>query len=51
MDNTAAIAPTTDRLSRAVDYARRKPGTVLAWVLGVHFVVWSVLPMPTPLGT
>jgi hypothetical protein len=45
MDHAAAIAPTADRLSRAVDYARRQPGRVLAWVLGVHFVVWSVLPM------
>ena len=45
MDNTAVIAPTAGRLSRAVGFARRKPGTVLAWVLGVHVVVWSVLPM------
>ena len=45
MDNAAVIAPTAGRLSGVVDYARRKPGTVLAWVLGAHFVVWSVLPM------
>jgi hypothetical protein len=45
MDQPTTSVPTADCLSRAIDTARRKPGTVLAWVLGVHVVIWSVLPM------
>ena len=40
-----AVADATgDRLGSVVDFARRRPGTVLAWVLGVHLLVWTVLP-------
>src|SRR2546423_1273020 len=33
-----------DLIGRAIDLARRRPGTVLAWVLGLHLVLWTVLP-------
>ncbi len=45
MDSAADIKPAAGLLSRAIAYAREKPGRVLAWVLGVHFVLWSTLPM------
>lgn len=28
-----------------IEFARHRPGTVLAWVLGLHLVVWTVLPI------
>ena len=29
----------------SVEYARRRPGTVvLAWMLGFHLVVWTLVP-------
>jgi 4-amino-4-deoxy-L-arabinose transferase-like glycosyltransferase len=31
-------------LGRIVDYARRRPAVVLAWMLGFHLLVWTVLP-------
>ena len=34
-------------LDGTVDVARRRPGTVLAWVLGLHVVVWTIVPMLT----
>lgn len=40
----AVADATRDRLGSVVDFARRRPGTVLAWVLGVHLLVWTVLP-------
>jgi 4-amino-4-deoxy-L-arabinose transferase-like glycosyltransferase len=38
-------AQAADRLSAAVDIARRHPGRVLAAVLVGHLVVWTFLPM------
>jgi 4-amino-4-deoxy-L-arabinose transferase-like glycosyltransferase len=35
----------TGFVDRALDLARSRPGTVIAWVLGLHLVVWTVLPM------
>lgn len=32
-------------LERAVEFARRRPETVLAVVLGLHLVVWTLLPI------
>ncbi len=32
------------RLSALVDYARREPGRCLAALLGLHLVIWTVLP-------
>ena len=32
-------------LATAVDLARRAPGKVLLWVLGIHLVVWTILPI------
>ena len=32
-------------MSRAVDLVRRRPGAVLAWVLGLHLVVWTLVPI------
>jgi 4-amino-4-deoxy-L-arabinose transferase-like glycosyltransferase len=43
--NPSAAAPDATLLSRAVAFARQRPGTVLAWVLGLHLVVWTVLPI------
>ena len=31
-------------LDRIVDYARRRPAVVLAWMLGFHLVVWTLVP-------
>jgi Dolichyl-phosphate-mannose-protein mannosyltransferase len=30
---------------RAVAFAREQPRKVLAWVLGLHFLVWTILPI------
>jgi len=32
--------------AQAVAYARHRPGTVLAWLLGLHVAVWTLLPIP-----
>jgi Dolichyl-phosphate-mannose-protein mannosyltransferase len=45
MDTRAGSAPSAGLLDRAVALARRQPGTVLAWVLGLHLVVWTALPI------
>lgn len=45
MNSLSAIAPDANFLSRAVNVARRRPGAVLAWVLGLHLVIWTVLPI------
>lgn len=29
---------------RIVDYARRRPGAVLAWMLGFHLATWTLVP-------
>jgi 4-amino-4-deoxy-L-arabinose transferase-like glycosyltransferase len=31
--------------NRVIELARRRPGALLAWVLGVHLVVWTVVPI------
>ena len=36
---------TAGMLDRALDLVRRRPGTVLAWGLGVHLVVWTLVPI------
>ena len=43
MSPTAAVNQSL--LDRAISAARREPATVLAWVLGIHLVVWTVLPI------
>lgn len=45
MNSLSASAPDANLLSRAVNIARRRPGAVLAWVLGLHLVIWTVLPI------
>lgn len=45
MASTVVIAPSQRLLDRVIASARQRPGMVLAWVLGVHFVLWSALPM------
>jgi Dolichyl-phosphate-mannose-protein mannosyltransferase len=45
MDTTAGNAPSAGLLGRAVAFARRRPGAALAWVLGLHLVVWTALPI------
>ncbi len=32
-------------LDALVAYARREPGKLLAWILGLHLVVWTLLPI------
>src|SRR5262249_48442052 len=32
-------------MGRAVAVARQRPGLVLAWVLGLHLIVWTLLPI------
>jgi hypothetical protein len=43
--NIAINDPNASLLSRAVEFARRQPGYVLAWVLGLHLAVWTLLPI------
>jgi hypothetical protein len=45
MDASALTPARFGALSRIVDAVRERPGVVLAWVLGAHFVVWAVLPI------
>jgi Dolichyl-phosphate-mannose-protein mannosyltransferase len=42
-----AIAPSARRIRMAaiIDFAQRRPGTVLACVLGLHLLVWTILPI------
>ena len=35
----------TSIFGRSIELARRRPGAILAWVLGIHLVVWTMLPM------
>jgi 4-amino-4-deoxy-L-arabinose transferase-like glycosyltransferase len=39
------ISTVEARLAAAVAFARRRPGATLGWVLGLHLVVWTVLPI------
>ena len=39
------MRPERSRLARAVRYAHNEPGRCLAAVLGLHLVVWTLLPM------
>ena len=45
MNTLATGEPSAGPLSRSVEFARRRPGTVLAWLLGLHLVVWTALPI------
>lgn len=45
MNTLAANVPSLSLLSRAVEFAHHRPGTFLAWVLGLHLVVWTALPI------
>jgi hypothetical protein len=38
------VAAPSSRLDALVAYARREPGTCLAIVLGLHVIVWTLLP-------
>lgn len=38
-------APARGALAVAVDFARREPGKALAVILGVHLLVWTLLPI------
>ncbi len=40
----AAAATIRGLFDSIVDYAQRRPGIVLAWVLGFHLVVWTLVP-------
>src|SRR4051794_30061666 len=44
LDNPV-VSTTGIRLSHLVEIARRRPRAVLAWVLGLHLVVWTALPI------
>ena len=41
---TDAAVARTSWLDTLVDYARREPGRCLAVVLGLHVVIWTLLP-------
>ena len=43
MSSLAQSAP--DGLASVIAFARRAPGTVLAMVLGLHLVTWTLVPM------
>jgi 4-amino-4-deoxy-L-arabinose transferase-like glycosyltransferase len=45
MSAMAAAGPISDAFDHVIDFARRKPGTVLAYVLGLHLVLWTVVPI------
>ena len=32
-------------LDRVVEYTRRRPAAALAFIAGIHLVVWTLLPM------
>jgi 4-amino-4-deoxy-L-arabinose transferase-like glycosyltransferase len=42
MNTLVASAPSA---SPVVEFARRRPGAALAWVLGLHLVLWTALPI------
>lgn len=31
--------------AKAIELARREPGRVLAWILGLHLILWTLLPI------
>jgi len=45
MNTLAAATPGASLLSRAIEFARQRPSAVLAWVLGLHLLVWTALPI------
>src|SRR5262245_37726190 len=45
VDQVGARAETGGVIARAVAFARREPERVIAWVLGLHLVVWTLLPI------
>ncbi len=45
MDGTGMPAARGAALTAVVEYARREPGKVLALVLGLHLLVWTILPI------
>jgi 4-amino-4-deoxy-L-arabinose transferase-like glycosyltransferase len=45
MNTLAAAEPSAGLLDRAVAFSDRQPGTALAWLLGLHLIVWTALPI------
>src|SRR4249920_2898085 len=44
MTSADISAPHVRALDRLIALGERRPETILAWVLGIHLVVWTVLP-------
>jgi 4-amino-4-deoxy-L-arabinose transferase-like glycosyltransferase len=44
MTSAGINAPRVRALDRLIALGERRPETILAWVLGIHLVVWTVLP-------
>ena len=47
MEQSIARPGTSDRISRLIAFAQRQPGRALAWLLALHLVVWTVIPILT----
>src|SRR6188472_2969478 len=41
---SANASAANGRIARIIADAQRRPGTVLAWILGAHLLIWTVLP-------
>src|SRR5436309_3911996 len=47
MEQSIARPETPDRIVRMIAFAQRQPARALAWLLGLHLVVWTLIPILT----
>ena len=47
MEQSIARPGTSDRIVRLIAFAQRQPGRALAWLLALHLVVWTLIPILT----
>jgi 4-amino-4-deoxy-L-arabinose transferase-like glycosyltransferase len=47
MEQSIARPETPDRIVRLIAFAQRQPARALAWLLGLHLVVWTLIPILT----
>jgi hypothetical protein len=45
MEQSIARPPEPDAICRLVAFAQRQPGRALLWLLGLHLVVWTAIPI------
>jgi 4-amino-4-deoxy-L-arabinose transferase-like glycosyltransferase len=45
MEQSIARPLTSDRIARLVAFAQRQPARALFWLLGLHLVVWTLIPI------